>query len=139
MESQLGVLVALAKDFNRYLTFKPDAHLILEGHADRRGSVEYNKELTERRVERAKSFLVESGVPDANIETRALGKEENLDAEQVKQLVDQNPDLSDEERQRIDSNLQVIVLANNRRVRHFPQHHLVSSQCANTLSTRRTR
>lgn len=116
VESQLGVLVALAKDFNRYLTFKPDAHLILEGHADRRGSVEYNKELTERRVERAKSFLVESGVPDANIETRALGKEENLDAEQVKQLVDQNPDLSDEERQRIDSNLQVIVLANNRRV-----------------------
>ncbi len=34
----------------------------------------------------------------------------------MKQLVDQNPDLSDEERQRIDSNLQVIVMANNRRV-----------------------
>jgi outer membrane protein OmpA-like peptidoglycan-associated protein len=116
VESQQEVLVSLAKDFNRYLTFKPDAHLILEGHADRRGSVDYNKELTERRVERAKSFLVENGVPAANIETRALGKEENLDAEQVKQLVDQNPDLSDEERQRIDSNLQVIVLANNRRV-----------------------
>jgi len=116
VESQQDVLISLAKDFNRYLTFKPDAHLILEGHADRRGSVDYNKELTERRVERSKSFLVEHGVPAANIETRALGKEENLDAEQVKQLVDQNPDLSDEERQRIDSNLQVIVLANNRRV-----------------------
>jgi|SRR5580700_884708 outer membrane protein OmpA-like peptidoglycan-associated protein/opacity protein-like surface antigen len=116
VQSQQEVLVVLAKDFNRYLTFKSDAHLILEGHADRRGSVDYNKELTERRVERAKSFLVEHGVPAGNIETRALGKEENLDAEQVKQLVDQNPDLSDEERQRIDSNLQVIVLANNRRV-----------------------
>jgi outer membrane protein OmpA-like peptidoglycan-associated protein len=116
VESQQDVLISLAKDFNRYLTFKPDAHLILEGHADRRGSVDYNKELTERRVERAKSFLIEHGVPAANIETRALGKEENLDAEQVKQLVDQNPDLSGDERQRIDSNLQVIVLANNRRV-----------------------
>jgi outer membrane protein OmpA-like peptidoglycan-associated protein/opacity protein-like surface antigen len=116
VESQQAVLLSLAADFNRYLTFKPQAHLILEGHADRRGSVEYNKDLTERRVGRAKSFLVEHGVPDANIETRALGKEQNLDAEQVKQLVEQNPDLSNDERQRIESNLQVIVLANNRRV-----------------------
>lgn len=116
VESQQGVLLSLAKDFNRYLTFKPQAHLILEGHADRRGPVDYNKELTERRVERTKGFLVEHGVPAANIETRALGKQDNLDAEQVRQLVDQNPDLSNEERQKIESNLQVIVLANNRRV-----------------------
>ena len=81
-----------------------------------RGSIEYNKELTERRVERTKSFLVEHGVPAANIETQSLGKQENLDAEQVKQLVDQNPDLSNDERQKIEGNLQVIVLANNRRV-----------------------
>jgi outer membrane protein OmpA-like peptidoglycan-associated protein/opacity protein-like surface antigen len=116
VESQQKVLLLLASDFNRYLTFKPQARLILEGHADRRGAVEYNKELTERRVERTKSFLVEHGVPDANIETRALGKEENLDAAQVKRLVDQNPDLTDDERQRIEANLDVIVLANNRRV-----------------------
>jgi outer membrane protein OmpA-like peptidoglycan-associated protein/opacity protein-like surface antigen len=116
VESQQTVLVSLARDFNRYLTFKPQAHLILDGHADRRGSIEYNKGLTERRVERTKSFLVEHGVPAENIETQALGKQENLNAEQVKQLVDQNPGLSGEERERIESNLQVIVLANNRRV-----------------------
>jgi outer membrane protein OmpA-like peptidoglycan-associated protein len=116
VESQQEVLLSLATDFNRYLTFKPEAHLILEGHADRRGSIEYNQALTERRVAGAKSFLVEHGVPEANIETRALGKQQNLDAEQVKKLVDQDPDLSKEERQRIESNLQVIVLANNRRV-----------------------
>jgi hypothetical protein len=34
VESQQQVFLALANDFNRYLTFKPDAHLILEGHAD---------------------------------------------------------------------------------------------------------
>jgi outer membrane protein OmpA-like peptidoglycan-associated protein len=116
VESQQKVLLALAADFIRYLTFKPEAHLTLEGHADRRGSVEYNKDLTERRVERAKSFLVEHGVPAASLETRAFGKQENLDAEQVKQLVEQNPDLTSEERQKIEANLPVIVLANNRRV-----------------------
>jgi outer membrane protein OmpA-like peptidoglycan-associated protein len=116
VESQQKVLLSLASDFNRYLTYKPQAHLILEGHADLRGSMEYNKSLTERRVERSKGFLVEHGVPAANIETRALGKQENLDDAQVKQLIEQNPDLSNEERKRIEVNLQVIVLANNRRV-----------------------
>jgi outer membrane protein OmpA-like peptidoglycan-associated protein len=116
LDSQQNVLLALAADFTRYLTFKPDANLILEGHADQRGSVEYNNALTQRRVDRAKSFLVAHGVPAANIETKAFGKQENLTADQVKQLVDQNPDLTPEERQRIDANLPVIVLANNRRV-----------------------
>jgi outer membrane protein OmpA-like peptidoglycan-associated protein/opacity protein-like surface antigen len=116
VESQEKVLQALAKDFVRYLTFKPEAHLILEAHADRRGPVDYNKQLTDRRVERSKAFLVEHGVPAANIETRSLGKEDNLNEAQVKQLIDQNPDLTPDERQKIDANLKVIVLANNRRV-----------------------
>lgn len=115
-ESQKTVLLSLASDFSRYLTAMPQAHLILEGHADRRGTVEYNNDLTERRVERTKSFLVEHGVPAADIETRSLGKQENLDAAQVKLLIEQNPDLSDEERQTIERNLQMIIWANNRRV-----------------------
>jgi outer membrane protein OmpA-like peptidoglycan-associated protein len=116
VDSQENVLLSLATDFSRYLTFKPQAHLILEGHADRRGSIAYNNGLTERRVDRAKSFLVEHGVPAENIETRSLGKQDNLDAGQVKQLVDQNPDLSNDEKQRLEGNLLVIVMANNRRV-----------------------
>ena len=31
-------------------------------------------------------------------------------------MIEENPDLSNEERQRIDANLQVVVMANNRRV-----------------------
>jgi len=116
VESQQKIMLSLAADFSRYLTFKPDAHLILEGHADHRGSIEFNKDLTERRVDATKSFLIGHGIPGDNIETRALGKEDNLDAAQVKQLVGENPDLSNEERQRIDANLQVVVMANNRRV-----------------------
>jgi outer membrane protein OmpA-like peptidoglycan-associated protein len=116
LDSQRQVLLALASDFSRYLTFKPDAHLTLVGHADRRGAVEYNQKLTERRVNRTKSFLVEHGVPAASIQTQAEGEQDNLTTEQVKQLVDENPDLTAEERQRIENHLQAVVWANNRRV-----------------------
>ena len=114
--SQQGTLTTLATDFKSYLTFKPDAHLTLSGHADARGSVEYNQALSERRVARTKQFLVEQGVPEASIETRGLGKDQELTVDQVKELVDQNPDLSAAEREKILRNLNVIVLAQNRRV-----------------------
>jgi len=116
VQSQEDVLLALATDFVRYLTFKPDAHLTLEGHADHRGAVEYNQQLTERRVNRTKSFLVAHGVPAASIDTKAFGKEQNLTAPEVKQLLEQNPDLSPDERKKLEGNLLVIVMANNRRV-----------------------
>src|SRR5579863_3520827 len=38
LESQQKTLTALATDFQLYLQHKPEAHLILEGHADPRGS-----------------------------------------------------------------------------------------------------
>ena len=116
VESQAGILVELAKDFNRYLTYKPKAHLILGGHADERGTVEFNKALTERRVERTKSFLIEHGVPATALETRSYGKEDELNAEQVKEQIGENPDLTPDERQQMLNDLSVMVLANNRRV-----------------------
>lgn len=114
--SQLATLTTLAMDFKNYLTFKPDAHLTLSGHCDVRGSVEYNQALSERRVARTKQFLVEQGVPEAKIETQGLGKDQELTADQVKELVEQNPDLSDAERAKVLRDLNVIVLAQNRRV-----------------------
>jgi OmpA family protein len=116
VEGQEKVLLMLSTDFNRYLTFKPQAPLILQGHADHRGAPSYNKELTECRVERTSNFLTSHGVPSANIETRSLGDEDNLTPEQVKNLVDNNPELSNDERRKIEGNLRVIVWANNRRV-----------------------
>jgi outer membrane protein OmpA-like peptidoglycan-associated protein/opacity protein-like surface antigen len=116
MASQQDILRTLAVDFKKYLEFKPDAHLTLEGHADQRGSVEYNKALTDRRVARSMSFLVEQGVPAGSIETRSFGKEQNLDTAQVREQMEQNPDLTPGERQKLFSNMQVIVLAQNRRV-----------------------
>jgi outer membrane protein OmpA-like peptidoglycan-associated protein len=132
LPSQQKTLIALATDFKKYLETKPDAHLTLEGHADHRGSVEFNQALSQRRVASTKNFLVEQGVPAANIETKAFGKEDNLTSEQVIELVNSNPELTPEERARVLKNIVVIRMASNRRVdvtlsttgqtsvRHFP-------------------
>lgn len=114
--SQQQTLTTLASDFKSYLAIKPDAHLMLTGHADPRGSVEYNQALTERRVNRAKAFLVEQGVPDNALETRAVGKEQQLSVDQVKALVSENTELSDADKKKVLHRLGVIVLAQNRRV-----------------------
>jgi len=116
LPTQEKILIALATDFKKYLGSKPDAHLILEGHADIRGTDAYNQALTERRVTRVKSFLVEQGVPEANIETVAYGKQRNLSLQEVKDSVEKNPDLTTGERKRALARIGVIKLASNRRV-----------------------
>jgi hypothetical protein len=87
----------------------------LEGHADPRGSVEYNQGLSERRVDRVKRFLNAQGVPEANIQTKAFGKQENLTDGQVRDAVGRNPELSPQDRQRVLNNMRTIILASNRR------------------------
>jgi outer membrane protein OmpA-like peptidoglycan-associated protein/opacity protein-like surface antigen len=114
--SQEATLTTLAADFTRYLTYKPDAQLTLTGHADVRGSVEYNKALSERRVVRAKQFLVQQGVPEDKIETADLGKEDNLTADQVKTLIEQNPELDQAHREKALNEIEIIKWAQNRRV-----------------------
>lgn len=116
LASQEKTLNTLASDFKIYIQSKPDARLTLEGHADPRGSVEYNQGLSERRVDRVKRFLVEQGIPAANIQTKAFGKQENLTDAQVKDAVERNPELSPEDRQRVLNNMRTIILASNRRV-----------------------
>ena len=111
-----ATLDALAVDFKQYLTYRPDAHLILGGHADIRGGKEYNQLLSERRVERAKSYLIERGVPGDHIDIKAFGFEQNMDDAQVKQLIDTDPDLTTEEKAKFIKNIVTIRLANNRRV-----------------------
>jgi outer membrane protein OmpA-like peptidoglycan-associated protein len=116
LPSQQKTLINLATDFKKYLEAKPDAHLTLEGHADHRGSAAFNQALTERRVARVKSFLVEQGVPEADIETKAFGAERNLTTEQVKQSVDENTELTTAEKKRALARIAVIRMASNRRV-----------------------
>jgi hypothetical protein len=115
-ESQEQILTTLATDFKTYLQVKPDARLTLTGHADPRGSAKYNQALTERRVNSVKNFLVQQGVPESSIDTVALGDTHPLTKDEVKDLVQKNPELTDEERKKILRNINTIYLAQNRRV-----------------------
>jgi hypothetical protein len=115
-ESQEQILTALATDFKTYLQVKPDARLTLTGHADPRGGEKYNQALSERRVGTVKNFLVQQGVPEASIDTQAMGEEHPISKDEVKDLIQQNPELSDEEKAKVMRQLNVIYLAQNRRV-----------------------
>jgi outer membrane protein OmpA-like peptidoglycan-associated protein len=114
--SQERTLNVLASDFKKYLAFKPDAHLILQGHADPRGGTEYNKALSERRVARTKAFLVQQGVSADAIETQGLGEEQPMSPDQVKQAVDQDTTLTPAQKKQLIAKARVLALAQNRRV-----------------------
>jgi outer membrane protein OmpA-like peptidoglycan-associated protein len=114
--SQQGRLDEMASDFKQYLQLRPEAHLILEAHADQRGNVAFNKALSQRRADRVMSYLVEHGVPAANIEAQALGKEKNLTDKEVLELTEKNPNITPEDRKRVTRNLVAFRMANNRRV-----------------------
>ena len=116
LPSQQRILMNLATDFKKYVQAKPDAHLTLEGHADIRGSAAFNQALSERRVARVKNYLIEQGVPEAAIETKAFGAGNNLSTEEVRSSVEQNTELTTEERKRELARIEVIKLASNRRV-----------------------
>jgi len=116
MASQAVTLDTLAADFTQYLTYRPNAHLILGGHADVRGGKEYNQLLSERRVAKTKSYLVEKGIPADHIDTKAYGEEQNLTDAEVKQLLEEDPDLTPAEKDKFMKNLLTVRLANNRRV-----------------------
>ncbi len=116
VKSQQDTLKEIASEFQKYLAVKPDAKLMLQAHADPRGGAAYNQKLTERRAARVKNFLVEQGVPDGSLETQALGIQEQLTPDQVRQSLEDDPTLTANEKKRIVRNMRTIVLAANRRV-----------------------
>ncbi len=91
VRSQQLTLATLADGFKKYLEYDPDAKLSVEAHADARGSKPFNQDLSERRVERIKQYLVEQGISADKVETAAYGKEQPLDQATVKTLESTNP------------------------------------------------
>ncbi|MSO64915.1 MAG: peptidoglycan-associated lipoprotein Pal [Alphaproteobacteria bacterium] len=53
----------------------PNVNLIVEGHADERGTREYNLALGERRANATKNFLVSQGIEARRLRTVSYGKE----------------------------------------------------------------
>ncbi|MCG7598494.1 peptidoglycan-associated lipoprotein Pal [Halomonas sp. McH1-25] len=59
----------------QYLRSNPNASVILQGHADERGTREYNLGLGERRAQSVEQFLTVQGVSPSQLEIVSYGEE----------------------------------------------------------------
>jgi peptidoglycan-associated lipoprotein len=74
-EDARAVLSRDAEALKQILAEYPDAVISVEGHADERGSAEYNLGLADRRATAAKEFLVQLGVSGDRLKPVSYGKE----------------------------------------------------------------
>ena len=63
-----------------WLRKNSDITIVLEGHADERGTREYNLALGERRANAAKDYLMTYGVSSDRIQVLSYGKEKPVDS-----------------------------------------------------------
>ncbi len=66
---------ATLEDNSTWLRDHSGVKVRIEGHADERGSVEYNLALGERRAMRVRSYLISLGIDSARIFTISFGEE----------------------------------------------------------------
>lgn len=62
----------------RWLNNYPNLNVTLEGHADERGTREYNLALGDRRASSAKNYLIALGIDPRRINTISYGKEQPM-------------------------------------------------------------
>ncbi len=62
-----------------FLKKYPSIKIVIEGHCDERGSVEYNLALGERRAKAARNYLALLGIAEGRMTTVSYGKELPLD------------------------------------------------------------
>jgi peptidoglycan-associated lipoprotein len=67
--------VELVKHHGKYLSFNPKASVRLEGHADERGTREYNVALAERRAQAVKQLMLYEGATESQITVISYGEE----------------------------------------------------------------
>jgi len=79
-----SVLTTRSRDTLRkqaaWLRKNPDINIVLEGHADERGTREYNLALGERRANSAKDYLMTYGISASRISVISYGKERPVDS-----------------------------------------------------------
>jgi peptidoglycan-associated lipoprotein len=73
-----------------WLTRYPSVRLTVEGHADERGTREYNLALGARRANAVKEFLVAQGIAAGRLETVSYGKERPVCTESGEDCWSQN-------------------------------------------------
>tara|TARA_Y100000816_G_scaffold26072_1_gene16727 strand:+ start:6786 stop:7265 length:480 start_codon:yes stop_codon:yes gene_type:complete len=79
-----SVLTTASRDTLRkqagWLRKNPNINVVLEGHADERGTREYNLALGERRANAAKDYLMTYGISSNRISVISYGKERPVDS-----------------------------------------------------------
>jgi len=81
-ERAQAVLDAIAQ---HVLRAGEDARLLVRGHADETGSLDYNYRLTDRRAVAVRDYLVERGVPVAQIEVFSRGEINPVDENWIRE------------------------------------------------------
>ena len=66
------------KAHSQYLAQHPNAHVIVGGHTDERGTREYNMALGERRAKSVAAFLSSNGASPGQLEVVSFGEEKPL-------------------------------------------------------------
>ncbi len=60
---------------SEWLRLFPEVSLVIEGHADERGTREYNLALGERRANAVREYLIDQGIAPSRLRTVSYGKE----------------------------------------------------------------
>ena len=69
------VALKILAEHARYLKDNPSIKVLIEGHCDERGTIEYNLALGERRSNSVKKYLVNYGIKTERLSTVSYGKE----------------------------------------------------------------
>jgi outer membrane protein OmpA-like peptidoglycan-associated protein len=84
-----GARERLAKVSGIVLAY-PSLHLQVEGHTDSVGSDEYNQQLSERRADAVRDYIVQQGISAASIEAKGFGKTEPIASNETSEGRQQN-------------------------------------------------
>ncbi len=72
-------ILSLDENVQKLREFRPEDRILIEGHCDERGTVEYNLALGERRAGAVKSYLSDAGLEESRIEIISYGEEKPAD------------------------------------------------------------
>lgn len=73
-----------------YLKAHPDLEVLVEGHCDERGTLEYNLALGQKRAKAVRDYYMRLGVPGKSIATLSFGEEQPVCKDQTEDCWEQN-------------------------------------------------
>ena len=73
-----------------WLKANPKVKVKIEGHADERGTIEYNQALGQRRAASAKKYLTDLGISGSRISLISYGKEKPACTDQTEECWQKN-------------------------------------------------